>query len=159
MWCLLRCLRVYFCILKHRIVEHYMETVSISVCIKELRQSLFLKFFVFLQCRVPSREDLLAKVCEPSDWRWYCTIRPVPHKAHTYILCMEHMAGLVPILIGKQTNRIIPQFHISLYTSTTNPTVISRVESGSSAQVGKFLLLLSVRATKSPGDMRCLSCL
>lgn len=90
-----------------------------------------------IRCRVPSREELPAQVCEPSDWRWYCTIRPVPRKAHSYVLCMEHMGGLVPILVGRQTNRIIPQFHISLLGSSS-PTPTSRSstpDNGCSAQV------------------------
>ncbi|VDK27832.1 unnamed protein product [Gongylonema pulchrum] len=85
-----------------------------------------------IRCRVPSEDELLEKVYEPTEWRWYCTIRPVPRRPNTYVLCMEHMAGLVPLLIGKQTNRLIPQFQVSLYNSAS---LLETSDNGNSAQV------------------------
>ncbi|KAI6171564.1 Tubby-related protein 4 [Aphelenchoides bicaudatus] len=65
-----------------------------------------------VKCRIPSYERMTRFVCEPTFWRWCCTI--VPRKNYQYVLCLEHMGGLIPILMGRQTNRVIPQFIISL---------------------------------------------
>lgn len=53
------------------------------------------------------------------------------------MLCIEHMGGLVPILLGRQINRIIPQFLISLPTHLYNKEV---EKNGSSAQVGMLTI-------------------
>ncbi|KAI1715365.1 tub family domain-containing protein [Ditylenchus destructor] len=97
-----------------------------------------------IRCRIPSTERLCEIVCQPSGWRWYCTIVPVARKSYQYMLCMEHMGGFVPILLGRQINRIIPHFLISLPSHLQNqdnsrqnspPTANNNDSTGSSAQV------------------------
>ncbi|VDL65605.1 unnamed protein product [Nippostrongylus brasiliensis] len=46
---------------------------------------------------------------------------------------MEHLGGLVPLLVGRQVNRFLPQFHISLH-----PADGQVLSTGSSAQVFGF---------------------
>jgi hypothetical protein len=90
-----------------------------------------------IQCRVPKVTDIPKAICKPTEWRWYCTIIPVPRKSYHYMLCVEHMGGLVPILLGRQINRIIPQFLISLppHLFRRENGLRTKYENGSSAQV------------------------
>lgn len=58
------------------------------------------------------------------------------------MLCLEHLGGLIPILLGRQINRIIPQFVISLPPHIHSSEVgRNRFENGSSAQVGMLFSL------------------
>jgi hypothetical protein len=90
-----------------------------------------------IQCRVPKVSEIPKAICKPTEWRWYCTIVPVPRKSYHYMLCVEHMGGLVPILLGRQINRIIPQFLISLppHLFRKENGLRAKYENGSSAQV------------------------
>lgn len=83
-----------------------------------------------IRCRIPRVEDLCSFVCSASDARCYCTIKPLSRGSHSYVLCMEHLGGLVPLLVGRQVNRFLPQFHISLH-----PADGQVLSTGSSAQV------------------------
>ncbi|CAB3407947.1 unnamed protein product [Caenorhabditis bovis] len=84
-----------------------------------------------IRCRIPKSQDLCNFVCNVIDARCYCTIRPVSRRSHTYMLCIEHLGGLVPLLIGRQVNRFLPQFQIYLHQSQ----IASQTAAGSSAQV------------------------
>lgn len=70
-----------------------------------------------IRCRIPRPQDLCSYVCSVVDARCHCTIRPMVRGSHTYVLCYEHLGGLVPLLIGRQVNRFLPQFQIFLYQS------------------------------------------
>ncbi|VDM57047.1 unnamed protein product [Angiostrongylus costaricensis] len=83
-----------------------------------------------IRCRIPRVDDLCSFVCSASEARCYCTIKPLSRGSHSYVLCMEHLGGLVPLLVGRQVNRFLPQFHISLH-----PADRQVFSTGSSAQV------------------------
>lgn len=70
-----------------------------------------------IRCRIPRPQELCSYVCSVVDARCYCTIRPMVRGSHTYVLCFEHLGGLVPLLLGRQVNRFLPQFQIFLYQS------------------------------------------
>lgn len=97
-----------------------------------------------IACRVPREAEVIrgmhmelhkkvqlsrvAVCCEPTPWRWYCTIKPVSKRsaanAHSsYVLYMEHMSSMVPILTAKLTNRLVPEFQIQLCNSAKPGTI------------------------------------
>ncbi|KAF1769324.1 hypothetical protein GCK72_001141 [Caenorhabditis remanei] len=85
-----------------------------------------------IRCRIPRPQELCSYVCSVVDARCYCTIRPLARGSHTYVLCFEHLGGLVPLLLGRQVNRFLPQFQIFLFQSSPCPISLAP---GSSAQV------------------------
>ncbi|KAJ1346299.1 Tubulin beta chain [Parelaphostrongylus tenuis] len=52
-----------------------------------------------VRCRIPRVDELCSFVCSASEARCYCTIRPLFRGSHSYVLCMEHLGGLVPLLV------------------------------------------------------------
>ncbi|CAJ0573812.1 unnamed protein product, partial [Mesorhabditis spiculigera] len=103
-----------------------------------------------VRCRIPRPDDLCQFICTVHEARSYCTIRPLSRGSPSYVLCMEHMGGLVPLLVGRQVNRFLPQFYISLHheatagaTTTTRQahTTGRQIPIGSSAQVEDMSLI------------------
>uniref|UniRef100_A0A0K0CXS4 Tub domain-containing protein n=1 Tax=Angiostrongylus cantonensis TaxID=6313 RepID=A0A0K0CXS4_ANGCA len=102
---------------------------SLPIPLKE-RNALKVLDHHIVRCRIPRVDDLCSFVCSASEARCYCTIKPLSRGSHSYVLCMEHLGGLVPLLVGRQVNRFLPQFHISLH-----PVDRQVFSTGSSAQV------------------------
>ncbi|PIC55284.1 hypothetical protein B9Z55_000624 [Caenorhabditis nigoni] len=88
-----------------------------------------------VRCRIPRPEEICDYVCSVVDARCYCTIRPMARGSHTYVLCFEHMGGLVPLLVGRQVNRFLPQFQITMHHWDPYPTLKFHIGPGGSAQV------------------------
>ncbi|CEF67813.1 Tubby, C-terminal domain and WD40 repeat and WD40/YVTN repeat-like-containing domain and WD40-repeat-containing domain and Tubby C-terminal-like domain-containing protein [Strongyloides ratti] len=66
-----------------------------------------------IKCRIPTPEELCAAICEPKNYMNYCSIIFDSKKRHFY-LAIEHLGGNFAILKGKQVNRLIPKFVISI---------------------------------------------
>ncbi|CAI2321303.1 unnamed protein product [Caenorhabditis sp. 36 PRJEB53466] len=84
-----------------------------------------------IRCRIPRTQELCSFVCSVVEARCYCTIRPLARGSNTYVLCFEHLGGLVPLLVGRQVNRFLPQFQIFLFQNNQQAAAVA----GSSAQV------------------------
>ncbi|KHJ95542.1 hypothetical protein OESDEN_04513 [Oesophagostomum dentatum] len=77
-----------------------------------------------IRCRIPRVDDLCSFVCSASEARCYCTIKPLSRGSHSYVLCMEHLGGLVPLLVGKYsacvTSAVYSSFSSTVFSATFN---------------------------------------
>lgn len=99
--------------------EQNVKLLQLPVSLRILIRSLFIRT---LRCHLPDLSNL-RDFCinpPPSNMRYYCTlIRHVPTNRDarsklfsTYVLYLEYLGGLIPILKGKRTSKLKPEFVI-----------------------------------------------
>ena len=108
-------------------LSYYKLPVSLRILVRSL-------FIRTLRCYLPDLNNLRHFVINapPANMRYYCTlIRHVPKDRDsrsklfsTYVLYLEYLGGLIPILKGKRTSKLKPEFIIydpqSVNNNTTN---------------------------------------
>ncbi|KAF8365708.1 tub-2 [Pristionchus pacificus] len=70
-----------------------------------------------IRCEIPSNSGVHNFVSSLSDSRSYCTIKWNVTSGRSFSLCIEHLGGLVPILLGRLVSRVRPRFHINIHPS------------------------------------------
>ncbi|XP_013138738.1 PREDICTED: tubby-related protein 4 [Papilio polytes] len=66
-----------------------------------------------IRCNVPETSELRRFVSRPPGGRLHCTmLRHDDEEAGAYTLYLEHLGGLVPLLKGRRTSKIRPEFVI-----------------------------------------------
>ncbi|XP_045535008.1 tubby-related protein 4 [Papilio machaon] len=91
-----------------------------------------------IRCNVPEVSELRRFVSRPPGGRLHCTmLRHDDEEAGAYTLYLEHLGGLVPLLKGRRTSKIRPEFVIfdpqaEVCTDVTAGVVSSSSSSSSS---------------------------
>lgn len=70
---------------------------------------------IYFQCNVPETNELRRFVSRPpsANGRLHCTmLRHDDEETGAYTLYLEHLGGLVPLLKGRRTSKIRPEFVI-----------------------------------------------
>lgn len=99
--------------------EQDVKLLQLPASLRILIRSLFIRT---LRCYLPDLNNLRDFVINapPTNMRYYCTlIRHVPKDRDarsklfsTYIMYLEYLGGLIPILKGKRTSKLKPEFII-----------------------------------------------
>ncbi|GMR53767.1 hypothetical protein PMAYCL1PPCAC_23962 [Pristionchus mayeri] len=76
-----------------------------------------------IKCEIPALSRVHQFVSSLSDSRSYCTIKWNVTGGRSFSLCIEHMGGLVPLLLGRLVSRIRPRFEITLHPSLREHSV------------------------------------
>ncbi|XP_060801858.1 tubby-related protein 4 [Amyelois transitella] len=114
-----------------------------------------------IRCNVPEISELRVFVSRPpgAGARLHCTmLRHDDEEAGAYTLYLEHLGGLVPLLKGRRTSKIRPEFVIfdpQAEGAVTNPVRCSSNSSsssgtGSSSSGGSVAGVSSPRVTRRP---------
>lgn len=70
-----------------------------------------------IRCEIPPISQVHQFVSSLSDSRSYCTIKWNVTGGRSFSLCIEHMGGLVPLLLGRLVSRVKPRFDINMHPS------------------------------------------
>ncbi|GMT00710.1 hypothetical protein PENTCL1PPCAC_22884 [Pristionchus entomophagus] len=80
-----------------------------------------------IRCEIPPISRVHNFVSSLSDSRSYCTIKWNVTGGRSFAMCLEHMGGLVSLLLGRLASRFVPRFDISIHPSLCQSPCVSHL--------------------------------
>ncbi|XP_047526052.1 tubby-related protein 4 isoform X2 [Pieris napi] len=123
----------------------------------KLQPALASLFAHTIRCNVPETSELRRFVSRPpsAGGRLHCTmLRHDDEEAGAYTLYLEHLGGLVPLLKGRRTSKIRPEFVIFDPQAEEGTIPVTRESSSSSAGSSSSGSAPSPRAPNTPRTRR-----